>query len=309
MKDNIHELARGRWRSILMAAGFNETVLSGKHGPCPLCGGKDRWRWTNHENGGSGICNACGPKTGVDLVMAILKLQFADARKFILEQIGKAPVETTPKRNNEQGIKRLSKLWLEANRLSGDDPASLYLAKRGITLAEYPTQLRYHSRVAYLHDDKSLTYHPALLSKFVSPDAKTFTLHTTFLDMDGNKAALPKVKKLAPVSVPLGGAVRLGNSAETMGIAEGIETALSAHQMFDVPVWAALSTGCLLKWEPPTTAKNILIFADYDEGFAGQAAAYPLAHKLAAKGFHVEVRMPPDLGDWNDVLAAEKEFA
>jgi len=308
-RDDIHELARGRWRGVLMAAGINEKYLSGKNGPCPFCGGKDRWRWTNHEDGGGGICNACGFRTGVDLVMAALKIPFVEARKWILGQVGKAPLERSRPRNNAEGVKRLSKLWSEAHRLDGQDPASRYLAGRGIVMTEFPKLLRFHPRVGYLHDDKSVTYHPALLSKFVGPDAKAFTLHTTYLTPDGRKADVPKVKKLAPVPVPPGGAVRLDNSAETMGVAEGIETALSAMQIHQVPVWATLSTGCLVKWEPPPTAKNILIFADHDESFAGQAAAYPLAHKLAAKGLHVEVRMPPDLGDWNDALVADMEFA
>ena len=100
--------------------------------------------------------------------------------------------------------------------------------------------------------------------------------------------------------------MRLASSAETMGVAEGVETALSAQQMFGVPVWATLATGLLLKWQPPEHARCILIFTDNDENFAGAAAAYPLAHRLKAKGYHVEVRLPPFEGcDWNDVLASE----
>lgn len=306
-RDDIHEIARGRWRYILMAAGVTDHALSGRHTSCPTCGGSDRFRWDNKDGSGSSICNVCGSRSGVDLVMATMKLQFLDAKKWIMEQIGKAPVEKVRPRNNSDGIKKLSKLWSESLALDGKDPASLYLVKRGIALMEYPRLLKFHPRAAYRHDDGTVTHHPAMLSKFVCPEAKTFTLHMTFLDQQGNKADVPKAKKLAPVPVPPGGAVRLAPSAETMGISEGIETALSAHLMFEVPVWAALSTGCLVKWEPPATAKNVLIFADCDESFAGQAAAFPLAHKLKAKGLQVEVRMPPDLGDWNDVLVAEKE--
>jgi putative DNA primase/helicase len=182
------------------------------------------------------------------------------------------------------------------------------LAKRGIAFGNYPSQLRVHRRAAYLHENGSVTHHPALIAKFVSHDAKGWTLHTTFLNADGSKADVPKPRKLAPLAVPLGGAVRLASSAETMGVAEGIETALSASQLFDVPVWAALSAGALIKWQPPARTRCVLIFGDCDEGFAGQAAAYTLAHKLAGRGLAIEVRLPPDIGsDWNDVLMGQRQ--
>lgn len=311
-RDDIHELARGRWRGILMAAGFNEKHLNGKHGPCPFCEGTDRWRWTNKDDNGGAICNVCGPKTGVDLVMAMKNVAFLEAKKWIMGEIGKSPVERQQKRGNESSEKRLSKLWSEASRLDGKDPASLYLAHRRIKLVEYPKLLRFHPRVAYdKREDGSWIFHPALLQKFVAADAKRWTMQVSYLDPARARPDRPSDRRLARgVPVPLGGAVRLANSAETMGVAEGVETALSAQLMLGVPVWATLSTGCLVKWEPPETAKNILIFADYDETFGGQAAAFSLAHKLAGKGLHVEVRMPPDLGDWNDALVAEQsEFA
>jgi putative DNA primase/helicase len=92
-------------------------------------------------------------------------------------------------------------------------------------------------------------------------------------------------------------------SAETMGIAEGIETALSAHLLYDVPVWSALSAGGLTAFEPPSTCKSLLIFGDADGSYTGQASAYALAHKLAAKGLNVDVRLPPEVGcDFNDML-------
>lgn len=308
-REDIHELARGRWRHILLAAGVQAEHLTGHHTACPVCGGKDRFRWDNKEGSGSSFCNGCGSKSGVDLVMAVRKVDFLEARKWILAEIGRAPFEEKrARRDNEKGRRWLSKLWAEAHRLDGADPASLYLANRAISADAWPTQLRWHSRVGYRHEDGNVTYHPAMLSKFLSPDAKAYTLHITYLDGNGGKADVPKAKKLAPVSVPPGGAVRLANSAETMGVSTGIETSLSAAILHGVPVWAALADGLLVKWEPPPTAKCILVFGDPDSNFAGFAASYALAHRLALKNYHVEVRMPPSLDDdWNDYLAAQKE--
>ena len=53
--------------------------------------------------------------------------------------------------------------------------------------------------------------------------------------------------------------------------------------------------------DPPEGVSEVHIFADCDEGYAGQAAAYTLAHRLAGK-VEVVVRLPAAPGDWNDVL-------
>ncbi|HEU4982060.1 MAG TPA: toprim domain-containing protein, partial [Acidobacteriaceae bacterium] len=75
-----------------------------------------------------------------------------------------------------------------------------------------------------------------------------------------------------------------------------------------VPVWSALNTSLLAAWMPPAGVTRVLIFADHDANWAGHAAAYALAHRLALKGVACEVRMPPP-GDWNDALLAHRSAA
>jgi putative DNA primase/helicase len=43
---------------------------------------------------------------------------------------------------------------------------------------------------------------------------------------------------------------------DVLGIAEGIETALSASILFNVPVWAALTEGLLQEWVPPPDVRT-----------------------------------------------------
>ena len=45
---------------------------------------------------------------------------------------------------------------------------------------------------------------------------------------------------------------------------------------------------------------------DNDQNFAGQAAAYRAAHRLALKGCEVEVCIPPTSGDWLDELNRQR---
>jgi putative DNA primase/helicase len=108
-------------------------------------------------------------------------------------------------------------------------------------------------------------------------------------------------------AMPMGASVRLFPPAEQMGVAEGLETALSASILYNAPVWSTLTEGLMSEWQPPTVAKLIFIFADNDASFAGQAAAYTLAKRLKHKGLDVMVEMPPRVGeDWNDILMKQK---
>lgn len=69
-------------------------------------------------------------------------------------------------------------------------------------------------------------------------------IHRTFLDQgtDGGPPVRLAKKMLGSVR---GGAVRLVPAAEHMGIAEGIETALSVMAAVGLPVWACLSSSGL----------------------------------------------------------------
>ena len=312
---SIHERALGRWRSILKALDIAVPDRPQRHGPCPFagCGGTDRFRFDDRGGRGTWICNACGAGNGVDLVMRVRQCEFLPAVRAI-EDVLPSSVIVMPQQRRDVDPDIYRNLWRSAQPLDGAEPASWYLRARGLHFDPWPGQLRFVPRMTYRHPDGRREQHPAMLALYVSPDAGDFTLHATYLDAGGNKARVPEVKKLAPMAVPRGGAVRLAPSAETMGVATGIETALSAMRRFELPVWATLNDGNLMKWEPPPTCKHVIIFGDHDTSFSGQLAAYSLAHRLrlaredgAPRFGVVEVRIPglvvePDAADtdWND---------
>jgi putative DNA primase/helicase len=62
---NTIERARNRWREILPRLGVDTQFLTNRHGPCPLCGGKDRFRFDDRDGSGSYICGQCGAGVGV----------------------------------------------------------------------------------------------------------------------------------------------------------------------------------------------------------------------------------------------------
>lgn len=300
----IQELAKNRWKAILRGVGIKEDYLSKKHGPCPICSGKDRFRFDDKDGKGTFYCNQCGAGSGVDLVMKFRKVSFIEAKRLIEAQIPGAAV-VAPKAGRGIDPAAYVNMWRAARPLNGMCPASKFLISRGLSFDVYPSQLRFMAGMTYTHDDKSKTKHPAMLALFVAPDMSASTVHITYLDDYGRKAAVPKPRKLAPCPIPAGGAVRLSTSADHMGIAEGIETALAAHKLFGLPVWSALSANGLMKWQPPKTARRISIFGDTDASYAGQHKAYALACRLKTEGYDVDVCFPELKDtDWNDELLA-----
>lgn len=61
-KHDVAAAASGRWREVLLSLcpGLSDDSLSGYHGPCPKCGGTDRFRvFTDFEQSGGAHCNKC----------------------------------------------------------------------------------------------------------------------------------------------------------------------------------------------------------------------------------------------------------
>jgi putative DNA primase/helicase len=142
-----------------------------------------------------------------------------------------------------------------------------------------------------------------MLAKITGADDKPVNLHVTYLTKDGQKADVIPNRKVLPGSLPEGCAIRLAPAAGIMGVAEGIETAISASILFDMPVWACVNASLLAKWIPPEIAKFVYVFGDNDLTYTGQAAAYKLANRLAVqfrRGVAVAIPDLPET-DWNDI--------
>jgi hypothetical protein len=78
----------GLWHEILVRSGVPVHYLTGKHGPCPMCGGKDRFRWDNKDDTGSFFCNGCGAGYGLHLLMRFHKIGTHQALRMVEDVIG-----------------------------------------------------------------------------------------------------------------------------------------------------------------------------------------------------------------------------
>lgn len=180
-------------------------------------------------------------------------------------------------------------------------PAALYLAARGLETDS--AELRYHPRAP--HGPSPFTrFRPALIAA-VRDDSGIVAVHRSFLD-----PRRPRLAALAEPRCGLGrfgrGAVRLGGVAARLGLAEGIETALSASALFGIPCWATLGTERFRLVALPPQVSKLLLFLDND---AGGRRAEMLARE-ACGHLPIEAHYPRRKGwDWNDVLRASLRHA
>lgn len=299
---DVRQITQGRWRSILTVLGIDERALSGKHCPCPMCGGRDRFRFDDKEGRGTYFCSGCGAGDGVQLAMGISGLSFRDVARAVERIAG--TVRLTPakaERSDEDKIAFLRRAFRESKPIERGDEAYRYLAGRGLSVYDLPESIRLHPGMSYRDDGEVLGTFPAMLATVTSPMGKAVSIHRTYLQ-DGRKAPVSAPKKLMQ-GLPLpGAAIRLTPVSRTLGIAEGVETALAAAELFEMPTWSCISTSGIESFEPPEGVEHVVIFADHDANFAGQATAYRAAHRLALRGIEVEVIVPPTVGDWLDEL-------
>lgn len=300
---DVHTVALGRWPGILKKLGIDDLALSGKHGPCPMCGGNDRFRFDDKQGRGTYYCSGCGAGDGFNLAMKLTGQTFRDTARRIEEIVGVIPRSIIKPEPTEEDKKNLlRRAWKGAAPIQHGDEVVRYLRGRGLRLDTLPTSIRFHPGMAY-RDSEVTRKFPAMLAVVTGADGKTRSLHRTYLQ-DAQKAAVSHPKKLMQGMSLQGAAIRLAGVSERIGIAEGIETALAAAELFDLPVWSCISTSGIETFEPPEGVREVVIFADNDPNYAGQKAAYTAAHRLTLKDFRVDVRVPVKTGDWLDTLIA-----
>jgi putative DNA primase/helicase len=309
---NALERAHGRWRDILLAAGLKPKQLTGKEGPCPMCGGEDRFVYDNRKGCGDYICRQCGAGDGIQLLQRFRQWTHRQAFQHIESVAGRAPSEPArhvyeaprmvKRQTTPEQFRAMSALWGRGKPTTVGDIAGVWLASRSIGLSPRVQNLR------TLDQGR----HAEMLARVDNVDGVAVQVHRTII-LDPELEPGSYERRLMPGVHPEGSAVRLYEGGKVLGIAEGIENALAAACMFQIPVWAALNAGRLAKFDPPGYVERLEVFGDEDEvnadqygkltGGAGQCAAAQLVERMEARGIAVKAHAPPGVGcDWNDLL-------
>ena len=281
-------------------------------GPCPVCGGEDRFYVTAQ---GGAFCRKCCPDGGnPDAFKALLRAAFGDANGG-----PPAPRERKPAPPPSRTQAFAMRIIGESKPAAGT-PAEEYLASRAIRPGDYRAgALRFHPAVQH----KGVKF-PALVA--IVWDAwrmagevedgghypgEPVACQCTFLDgaakskhpaLEGN----PK-RSYGPVGQ---GAVYLGTMPEGLvALAEGVENAVSLGALAAQagarchPV-ATLGAGGLSKWNPPAWCSAVLIAADGDP--AGMRHAQAAHRRFTRHGLTAVVRQFKDGADANDLLQWER---
>ncbi|MBJ6123624.1 toprim domain-containing protein [Sphingomonas mollis] len=186
---------------------------------------------------------------------------------------------------------------------AGRTLAARYLSSRAIDIA-LPPALRFVP-VAQLGTGTAKSQWPAMIAA-AHDNAGFVSIQRTFLDPStGGKAPVGKAKRALG---KLGrAAIRLSAPASHMGLAEGIEDALSVTILRNVPCWAAAGIERYCWIEFPPAVRSVTIYSQ--PGLAAEAAIDRARQNFARQDITLSVELPPGAGDWNDFLQARRGSA
>lgn len=284
MQPNLMDQARGRWTDIL-SRFIDSHFLKNKHGPCPICGGKDRFRFDDKGGDGMFYCSSCGAGSGLHLLALHQGIDHKQAAKLVYEMLPESQFKEPEKKPDHSS--RIMEMWGRRKPISEGDEVSRYLEGRGLNPVK--SMFRLDGKI------------PAMMLK-IAKGNRSVGLHLTHIQ-DGKKANIDVPKRTYAIEEGAlnGGAIRLFDAADHLLVAEGIETAMSAGMIFGIPCWSTVNAGMMERLELPEFVRQVTICADRDKNFRGQVAAYKLAERLTKEGRKVCVQMPVNK-DFNDDL-------
>ena len=249
-------------------------------GPCPECGGRDRFAIDLRKNVFN--CRACGGGDGLALVRLVQACDFPEALAFLT---GERPDRRDPElearrraqrerqrreqaaeaeRFRAEAIRRARAIWDEGRPAAGTAVEG-YLVRRGLAperIGGLPAALRFHPDLPYRHKPKGgdwTTLHsgPAMLAGILAPNGALTGVHRTWIDLTqaNGKLAITHAGESLPAKKvegsKKGGAIRLVSPPRiaeiaTLVMAEGIETTLSAVAAGALPgaaFWSGVDLG------------------------------------------------------------------
>ncbi|MCW5581166.1 MAG: hypothetical protein KIS72_07490 [Luteimonas sp.] len=290
--------------------------------------------FTIHDQRGFYHCFGCGAhgdaidwlrhRDGLDFAAALDRLD--GGHHPLPPRQMPAPHPATPA--DEESLAWARSLWAAGLPACGT-VVETYLQARGIELP-LPEALRF---APALPESDTARCYPAMLAAIVDGGGDLIGVHRTYLRPDGRgKAAVPAAKKVA--GRVAGGSIRLAQAGPAIGLAEGIETALSVMQATGLPCWSVVSLGNLAgpggtarypvphpqrpgvslpSIEPdldrpgivlPDVVRAVELYADADsrDPLTAERLVRRGARRFERRGLAVRIVRPPAGLDFNDVL-------
>ena len=337
----LKRLASGQWAGIVMALAPQLGQAIDRlphHVPCPVHGGLDGFRlFKDFDETGGGVCNTCGiMHDGYALLMwangwdfkithqAIHALLQGNSKRQYCPPVAPAKPIRTEKTVDADAIRdALNHVWSNSIPLSAPDAryARLYFANRGIGQLDYrkidDNKIRFAPILEYYQEGKLVSKHPAIVAMVCDSTGHPSSIHRTYINYDGTKAAVPTPKKIMRhCAGDLFGGMRIAvqGDSKVLAVAEGIETALAVMSAYKIPVCAAGNAYLLEHFVPPQGV-DVVIYADKDRPSMqhpdghGLSAAKSLLIRLWGEGIKASIKLPDgDIPqamksiDWLDVI-------
>jgi hypothetical protein len=284
-------------------------------GPCPVCGGRDRFAINTTKQ----LWNCRGCAKGGDVIDLVQFLDGVDHRTACrtlaghdIKSLSRAtststltsgskPVSTSTT-SDEKNTARALKLWEDASPVIGTPLAEAYFRRRKLEPPDDDEGLRYYGNCPF-----GETRYPCVLALFRDIHTnEPKAIHRIALGPGG---ILIGKKMLGPVG---GCAVKLDHDASVeygLTIAEGVETALGGRMLGFRPAWALGSAGAIRNFEVLSGIASLTVLVDNDEADAkgrqaGQEAALACSARWTAAGREVRRIIPRAAGaDVADVVA------
>ncbi|CAJ1884848.1 hypothetical protein OPFLODJI_03572 [Aeromonas hydrophila] len=296
--------ATGHWPDLLAGLGI-DIPSRGKHGSCPTCGGKDRFRLDDKGGRGTWICNQCGAGDGLALVGLVTGKPIKEAAELIAPLVGLSAggldaaererihqqQQTRAGQERQQVELRRHKAARRAAAIMQDSEQAHtpYLARKSLGVC-----LCAVNRI--LIRDAGENFPPASLIVPLYNEANEL-VNVQLIREDGTKRYLAGGQKQQAYHRIHGG--------ELVAVTEGYATGLSVHLATGATVYCAMDGGNLLnvakiaRRQHPTT--GIIIGGDHDLDEAGQRNESTQRQiEGAALAVGAMVALPPVQGDWND---------
>ncbi|WP_429031970.1 DUF927 domain-containing protein [Aeromonas media] len=294
--------ACGHWPELLAAVGI-DTPSRGKHGPCPVCGGSDRFRLDDKGGRGTWICNQCGAGDGLDLVSKVTGKPPKEVAELLAPLVGLSaggldPAERERIHQQQQARAEADAKQAEQLRQKAARRAAAIMRSCEPGQAPYLVQKRLRWPCGALNRQViavgALTF-PA--GSLVVPliDEAGELVNVQLIDDRGGKSYLAGGRKA--------GAFHRIEGGELVAVVEGYATGLSVHLASGATVYCAMDCGnlavvaAIARRQHPEA--RILLCGDNDADTQGNPGKTKAEHAAAAIGGLVA--LPPEFsGDWND---------
>lgn len=276
----------------------------GTRATCPAPGHSptDRSMSLLLKNDGQVLVNSFSPRTDWQECRRFLEQRgLLQSRSRANPHTGSTSVQPPPASPDPIKLARVHSLWENATPPL-KTLAETYLNNRGLKgTHEASTALRYADKCdhrPYGTKYPPFRFSPALLAEISGPTGKRVGLHITYLDpKTGYRREGDPSRKI--IGKMMGGAIRLQEATDTLLVAEGTETALSAGRRFETPAWSLISAANMSQWAPPSGIRKLLIAGD--SGAAGQEAAFKLAERCNKSNIlALPLIVPEEFSDWNE---------